>query len=84
MSPQLAAVERMMGIPGLPHLTAVLRVPQASHLQKPRRQKVRGWCFQEGAGAVSSVVWVLAFCQRLDIPTFHMDLRESGQSCSDP
>nr|XP_054502964.1 DNA ligase 3 isoform X4 [Agelaius phoeniceus] len=39
MSPQLAAVERMMGIPGLPHLTAVLRVPQASHLQKPRRQK---------------------------------------------
>lgn len=27
MSPQLAAVERMMGIPGLPHLTAVLRVP---------------------------------------------------------
>lgn len=41
MSPQLAAVERTMGIPGLPHLTAVLRVPQASHLQKPRRQKVR-------------------------------------------
>lgn len=46
MSPQPAAVERMTGIPGLPRLTAVLRVPQASPLQKPRRQKVR-WCFQE-------------------------------------
>lgn len=63
-SPQLAAAERMMEIPGLPHLTALLKLPRASHLQKPRSQKVRG-CFsgtgasqclgQDGFGSLSSV-----------------------------
>ena len=43
MSPRLAAVERMREIPGLPHHTALLKLPQASHLLKPRSQKVR-WC----------------------------------------
>lgn len=35
-SPQLAAVGRMREIPGLPHHTALLKLPQGSHLQKPR------------------------------------------------
>lgn len=90
MSPRLAAVERTREIPGLPHHTALLKLPRASHLQKPRSQKVR-WCFAgRGASGCVLCVWgrlALDLCLPLDAQrshsSFHMHVRVNGQSCLD-
>lgn len=49
-----------------------------------KAQKAEGKMVLSGEEPQGCVLWVLAFCQRLDDPTFHMDLRDNGQSCSDP
>lgn len=72
-SPQLAAVERMREIPGLPHHTRLLKLP-LSPLQKPRNQKVRP-LLTEGN---------LRMCSLPSVHCFYKHVMVNGQSWFQP
>lgn len=73
-SPQLAAVERMREIPGLPHHTRLLKLPLTSPLRKPRNQKVRPLTREEN----------LTMCSLPSVHCFYKHVMVNGQSWFQP